>query len=111
MFIGNGANLMILDSHKGFTKVHEIPFVFSYFDCHVAVNAKSFIVVTTGYEYDSVREYSIANLNDIYFMKELPLYGLYKLNEPLQADNDLQNGFLFLKSYSYISQQTEILIY
>ncbi|CAK68653.1 unnamed protein product (macronuclear) [Paramecium tetraurelia] len=57
-----------------------------------------------------IQEYNYEKLNNIYLMKELPLYD-YVIQSPLTTDYCYQTGFLFVRALDPSSQETVILVY
>ncbi|CAD8043970.1 unnamed protein product [Paramecium primaurelia] len=79
-------------------------------EVEVAVGQKTFYIISKGKK-DSIKEYNYENLNDIYPMKSLPLYGRFALQSPLTIDYVFETGFLFVRALDTIEKETVILIY
>ncbi|CAD8135596.1 unnamed protein product [Paramecium octaurelia] len=79
-------------------------------EIEVAVGEKTFYIISKGKK-DIIKEFNYENLNDIYPMKSMPLYGRYSLQTPLTIDFVFETGFLFVRAYDSIEKETVILIY
>ncbi|CAK84006.1 unnamed protein product (macronuclear) [Paramecium tetraurelia] len=69
-----------------------------------------FIVQKSETQGFKIQEYNYEKLNNIYLMKELPLYD-YVIQSPLTTDFCYQTGFLFVRALDPASQETVILVY
>ncbi|CAD8142567.1 unnamed protein product [Paramecium octaurelia] len=79
-------------------------------EIEVAVGEKTFYIISKGKK-DIIEEFNYENLNDIYPMKAMPLYGRYSLQSPLTIDFVFETGFLFVRAYDSVEKETVILIY
>ncbi|CAD8138370.1 unnamed protein product [Paramecium pentaurelia] len=77
----------------------------------LAIGQKTFFIITSLEGEDSIKEYNYENLNDIYLMKTLPLYNRYRLQLPLTIDFVYETGFLFIRAFDKILNETVFLIY
>ncbi|CAD8046367.1 unnamed protein product [Paramecium sonneborni] len=79
-------------------------------EIEVAVGQKTFYIISKGQK-DIIREFNYENLNDIYPMKSMPLYGRFALQSPLTIDFVFETGFLFVRALDTVEKETVFLIY
>ncbi|CAD8206248.1 unnamed protein product [Paramecium pentaurelia] len=88
--------------------IHKVIPILDGSDVEVAIGINSFFVLQTLKGEDHIEEYQYQHLQNIYKLKDIPLFN-YKLQKPLTVDYSFQTGWFYVRASDGL--QTVILVY